>query len=102
MTKEKAYKIVLDDLCKTPMFIGKYDAKHGSAEFMNGISTVMECIAYNISDGMGEQFEDIFLANLIGSQDECKALNKAIEDCPKEALNMVAEQTEPSTDCGWK
>ena len=77
--KAKAYKAVFDDLSTEPIFMGKYDAKHGSESFMHGIQIVMEVIALGVSEDMHDQFIDIFTANLIGSQDE-------------------AEQTEPQTE----
>ena len=67
----EAYRIVLNDILNNDcgMFIGEYDAKNGSAEFMNGIGTVMEYLAYLVSDEYGAKFEDIFLKNLIKSEE---------------------------------
>ena len=41
MEKAEIYKTVLKDLAECPMFLGIYDAKNGSEQFMYGISTVM-------------------------------------------------------------
>ena len=83
LTKANAYKIVFNDLEKKPMFMGRYDAENGSDAFMYGIKTVMDVIALGVSEDMYEQFSDIFLANLIGSQ------AKPSTDCEH-------------TDCPWK
>ena len=69
--KKYAYKIVYKDLIKHEgLYIGKYDAKNGGKGFMNGISFVMESIAYSISEDTGEAFIDLFFGNLIVSEDE--------------------------------
>lgn len=71
LIKKYAYKIVYEDLIKREgLYVGKYDAKHGKISFMNGISYVMEAIAYSISDEAGEAFIDLFFSNLIASEDE--------------------------------
>lgn len=45
MNKEEVYRMVFGDLRTVPMFSGKYDAEHGSAEFMYGVEAVMTHIA---------------------------------------------------------
>ena len=60
----KAYKLVLDDLRKINMFNGIYDAKNGKSDFMDGVWTVMACIAYGANH---EEFEDEFCNNRIKS-----------------------------------
>ena len=50
--------------------VGKYDAKNGNKEFMYGISTVMEWIAYRASEKQGEEFSAMFLDNMIDSQEK--------------------------------
>ena len=37
---------------------------------MNGIGTVMEYLAYLVSDEYGAEFEDVFLENLIKSEEK--------------------------------
>ena len=71
MLKKLAYRIVLKDLCKCGMFVGKYDAKNGKEDFMYGISTVMENIAYSINDKIGDRFTDVFIKNMIKSEKKC-------------------------------
>ena len=68
MFKKLAYRIVLKDLCKCNLFIGKYDVKNGKEDFMYGISTVMEEIAYSVNNNVGDRFTDIFLKNMIKSE----------------------------------
>lgn len=67
MKREEAYKIVLEDLKKCDLFIGKYDAKNGSIEFMEGISCVMENIAYEADD---KEYIDLFTRNIIESRNK--------------------------------
>lgn len=66
--KKLAYRIVLKDLCKCNLFIGKYDAKHGDEHFMYGVSMIMENIAYSVSDKVGDDFSDNFIKNMIASE----------------------------------
>lgn len=61
----EAYKIVLEKLKQTPLFCGKYDALNGNINFMYGIRTVMEIIAFNA--GEFENFESEFSENLLDS-----------------------------------
>lgn len=69
--KKYAYKIVYEDLIKREgLYVGKYDAKHGKISFMNGISYVMEAIAYSISEKTAVVFIDLFFSNLLASEDE--------------------------------
>jgi len=67
--ESKAARIVFDKLCKCSLFRGKYDAKHGNVEFMEGIGTVMEALAFMVSEECGENFADTFVTNLIKSKE---------------------------------
>ena len=73
-TTREAYRIVLNDILNNGcgMFIGNYDAKNGSAEFMYGIETVMEYIAYSICDEHGDDFSNLFIKNMIASEQKAK------------------------------
>lgn len=73
MSKQEIYKTVLKDLVKCPIFLGNYDAKNGSKQFMYGISTVMEFIAYNCGEETYDEFEKIFLENLQKSVDKAQS-----------------------------
>ncbi len=61
----RAYKLVYKDLRRVSMFRGVYDASNGGEEFMHGIQTVMEMVAFIAEDF---DFETVFLDNLINSQ----------------------------------
>lgn len=65
---------VFMNLCECGMFVGKYDAKNGNKDFMYGIQTVMENLAYTISDKVYNTYNDVFVKNMIES--EKKALDK--------------------------
>lgn len=71
MELKDAYKEVLIDIISNgpEMFVGKYDAKNGKPEFMYGISTLMEWIAYRTADDDAIRFVDEeFIKNMIKSQ----------------------------------
>jgi len=71
MDKKKAFQIVLNELAECGLFMGKYDASHKKERidyYMLGISTVMECIAANISDEVCDDYSDTFIRNMIESQ----------------------------------
>lgn len=70
MNKKEAYRIVFNDILNSgiDLFIGKYDAKHGSQKFMFGISTVMEHLAFNTSEQDYEEFSELFLRNMLDSK----------------------------------
>ena len=71
MDKSKAYAIVLNDILEKgcgPM-VGKYDAVNGDERFMHGVAMVMEYIAYNVNEEIGCEFEELFLENMIKSED---------------------------------
>ena len=66
----KAYEMVFNDIVNSGcgLMIGKFDAKNGEEHFMYGISTVMEWIAYKVSDEVGDEFSDLFIKNMIESE----------------------------------
>ena len=67
MSKQEAFKIVLDELRQCGMFCGNYDAKNGNKKFMYGIACVMEDIAFYAGD---TTFSDTFLDNMIRCEDK--------------------------------
>lgn len=77
MSKKEAFEIVLNEMKDISLFMGKYDATHGSDKYMHGISTVMEYIAYNISDEVGDEFSNTFLNNMIASEEYAEELRHA-------------------------
>ena len=80
-----AYKLVFDDLTKCNMFKGIYDAKHGNADYMYGILTIMENIALNVSEDCYEKFTAEFTKNM--TESENKANHKEDEE-----NNMVTKE----------
>ena len=57
-TVQDAYRIVYNDILNSGcgLLVGEYDAKNGNEKFMYGISTVMEWIAYRVSQEDGNAF----------------------------------------------
>ena len=75
MTKGEAYRIVFADLTREDgcaLFRGIYDAKNGKDSYMHGISSVMEYIASQVSEQAHDNFEDIFILNMIRSESNVK------------------------------
>ena len=70
---QDAYRIVFNDMMNSGcgLLVGQYDAKNGKAEFMHGIATVMEWIAYRVSEEQGDDFSDLFVKNLTESEKKC-------------------------------
>lgn len=68
--KTEAYKIVLEDLLSKNIRIlnGKYDAINGNPQFMYGVSTVMEMIAYSVNEKTGDSFSEMFFKNMEKSE----------------------------------
>ena len=72
-TNEKAVlKGIIEEIREISMFNGRYDAKNGKKDFMYGILSVMECLAYMVSDKYGDSFSDTFLQNLIDSEQKAE------------------------------
>jgi len=78
MDKKKAFETVFFELIKIPMFTGIYDAKNGSGSFMNGISTVMERIAYELD--LDDAFSDFFIENMERSRELAELAEQLKED----------------------
>ena len=74
MTKQDAYRIVYNDILNRDigLFLGKFDAKNGKPEFMYGISTLMDFIAYESSEADYEDFQKIWFENFQNSIDNAK------------------------------
>ena len=82
----KAYSLVFQGLQKCSMFTGLYDAKNGSSIFMNGISTVMELIAYGVSEEAGDAFTDLFIKNMVKCEEEAQ---KEHSDTPTDLIKRA-------------
>jgi len=81
MDKKIAFGIVLQELIKCDLYCGKYDAKNGNESFMNGVCCVMEAIACRVNDEIYEAFSDMFLHNLLASENRTKGVTCADVDC---------------------
>lgn len=68
MNKQEAFKIVYDELKKNTLYMGKFDGKNGNKDFMYGISTVMEDIAF--CAGMMENYNNTWAENFTKSLKE--------------------------------
>ncbi len=68
--EKEVLKRIFTELEKCEILTGKYDARHGSESFMYGINTVMEVLAYMVSDEFGNEFCEKFINNMIKSE-EC-------------------------------
>ena len=73
MSKQEAYKIVLDDLKQGSIFTGVHDAKNGNPHFMYGVACVMEQIA-EIA-GEKDEFTELFFGNMEKSREKAEAEN---------------------------
>ena len=74
MIKQEAYKIVYNDILNRGigLFLGQFDAKNGKPEFMYGISTLMDFIAYESSEKDYDDFQKIWFENFQKSIDNTK------------------------------
>lgn len=71
MTEDDAFYIVFKDLTKDEgLFTGRYDAKNGSRQYMHGINSVMEYIAYKVGEDCLDAWVDRFAKNMIESQEK--------------------------------
>ena len=66
--KESA-RYVFDELLNCSLFRGVYDARNGKEDFMYGVCTVMENIAYMISEEAHDKFDTEFMANMSKSME---------------------------------
>lgn len=70
--EEKAtLKNIIEELEKISIFTGKYDASATNSNlqsFMYGIATVMECLAYMVSDEYGDIQSNNFIQNMLESE----------------------------------
>jgi hypothetical protein len=73
-TIQDAYRIVLNDMMNSGcgLLVGEYDARNGDISYISGVSTVMEWIAYKVSEETGDDFSTLFTKNVIKSIDRSK------------------------------
>lgn len=69
-TVKDAYRIVFNDMMNSGcgLLVGRYDAKNGNEKYMFGVDTVMEWIAYKVSEAQGDDFSELFMKNMVESQ----------------------------------
>lgn len=72
VNEKETLKDIIEEMKECGMFVGRYDAKNGKSEFMYGISTVMEYLAYRVSDEYGDEFSNTFTQNLIISEQKAE------------------------------
>lgn len=67
---QNAYRLVFNDIMNSGvnLFQGIYDAKNGDVSFMYGIETVMEYLAYKVSETDYNNFSELFTQNIIDSE----------------------------------
>lgn len=72
MTKQEAYNIVYNDIINggVSFFTGTFDATNGSKQFMYGIETVMDYIAFCSGEDDYENFQNIWAENFQKSLDK--------------------------------
>lgn len=68
MTREEIIKQLIEEMSECGLFVGKYDAENGSEQFMYGVDTVMEYLAYKVSEEYGDKFCGMFLENMVESK----------------------------------
>ncbi len=68
--EKKVIQKVVNEMLECDLFSGTYDAKYGSKSFMHGINTVIEHLAYLVSDSYGEEVCNTFIENMIKSQEK--------------------------------
>ena len=73
-TVQDAYRIVFNDMMNSGcgLLVGKYDAKNGNEKYMFGVDTVMEWIAYKVSETQGDDFSELFTKNMVESQKKAR------------------------------
>lgn len=73
-TVQDAYRIVFNDMMNSGcgLLVGKYDAKNGNEKYMFGVDTVMEWIAYKVSEAQGDDFSELFTKNMVESQKKAR------------------------------
>lgn len=67
---QNAYRMVFNDIMNSGvnLFQGIYDAKNGDVSFMYGIGTVMEYLAYKVSEADYDNFSELFTQNIVDSR----------------------------------
>jgi hypothetical protein len=64
-------KVVETIMQNEGLFAGNYDAVNGSPEFMFGISSLLEYLAYAVDENFGIEIDDAFIKNMLKSEEKC-------------------------------
>lgn len=68
--KQDMYEKVYKEMISVPVYSGKYDPLNTDPEYMYGIESVMESLAYNAGgDELSDEFETMFFNNMEYSED---------------------------------
>ena len=71
--KQTMRKIIRAIMQNGGLFAGNYDAVNGNPEFIYGISSLLEYLAYSVDENLGNEVEELFVKNMIKSE---KTLDK--------------------------
>lgn len=74
--KQTMRKVIETIMQNDGLFAGNYDAVNGNPEFMYGISSLLEYLAYSVDENLGNEVEDIFVKNMIKSKKSLDKLQK--------------------------
>ena len=66
--KQTIRKVIETIIQSDGLFAGNYDAKNGNSDFMYGISSLLEYLAYAVDADLGNEVEDIFAENMLKSE----------------------------------
>ena len=66
--KQTMQKVIETLIQNGGLFAGNYDAVNGNPEFMYGISTLLEYLAYSVDENFGNKVEEIFIKNMLKSE----------------------------------
>lgn len=74
--KQTIRKVIETIIQSDGLFAGSYDAENGNSDFMYGISSLLEYLAYAVDADLGNEVEDIFTENMLKSE---KSLDKPLK-----------------------
>lgn len=66
--KQTMRKIIETIMQNGGLFAGDYDAVNGNPEFMYGISSLLEYLAYLVDENFGDEVEETFIENMLKSE----------------------------------
>ena len=63
--KQTMRKVIETIIYSDGLFAGNYDVENGSSDFMYGILSLLEYLAYSVDADLGNEVEDIFAENML-------------------------------------